>query len=218
MLLQTSDPRTLRDALPDFTRATHVFLPINDCRNVTEAEGGTHWSLLVVSIVDHVAFHYDSLPPGNRMEAGTITMKLGVLLNCPIRFVHLEDAPQQENSSDCGVFVCLNMRCLLLDRILRANSHQKVSMSLAGKRVDASSGRREMLKIIEGFRKEGVRRRSYVSPLLVIVIGFRSWLTCVSLGKARVHLSDIPEVLRALNSRFVRCSSWWFVLSVLYFS
>ncbi|KUL87707.1 hypothetical protein ZTR_05921 [Talaromyces verruculosus] len=102
MLLQTSDPRTLRDALPDFTRATHVFLPINDCRNVTEAEGGTHWSLLVVSIVDRIAFHYDSLPPGNRMEAGTITMKLGVLLNCPIRFVHLEDAPEQENSSDCG--------------------------------------------------------------------------------------------------------------------
>lgn len=172
MLLQTSDPRTLRDALPDFTKATHVFLPINDCRNVTEAEGGSHWSLLVVSIVDRIAFHYDSLPPGNRMEAYTITMKLGVLLNCPIRFVHLEDAPQQENSSDCGVFVCLNMRCLLLDRILRANSHQKVSMSLAGKRVDASSGRREMLKIIEGFRKEGVRRRSYVffHPLSLDVV------------------------------------------------
>jgi sentrin-specific protease 8 len=163
MLLQTPDPRSLRDALPNFTKATHVFLPINDCRNVTEAEGGSHWSLLVVSIVDRIAFHYDSLPPGNRMEAATITMKLGVLLNCPIRFVHLEDAPQQENSSDCGVFVCLNMRCLLLDRILRANSHQKVSMSLAGKRVDAYAGRREMLKIIEGFRKEGVRRRSQSS-------------------------------------------------------
>lgn len=162
MLLQTHDPRTLRDALPDFTKATHVFLPVNDCRNVTEAEGGTHWSLLLVSIVDRVAFHYDSLPPGNRYEAETITMKLCALLNCPIRFVHLDDSPQQENSSDCGVFVCLNMRYLLLDRLLRANSRQKVIMSLAGKRVDASAGRREILKIIEGFRKEGVRKRSYV--------------------------------------------------------
>jgi sentrin-specific protease 8 len=44
-------------------------------------------------------------------------------------------------------------------------------MSLAGKRVDASSGRREMLKIIEGFRKEGVRRRSYVFSSLVIRSG-----------------------------------------------
>ncbi|OKL61693.1 hypothetical protein UA08_02397 [Talaromyces atroroseus] len=101
MLLQTPDPRTLRDALPNFSKTTHIFLPINDCRNVTEAEGGTHWSLLLVSIVDRIAFHYDSLPPGNRMEAYTITMKLGALLNCPIRFVHLEDAPLQENSSDC---------------------------------------------------------------------------------------------------------------------
>jgi Ulp1 family protease len=169
MLLQTPDPRTLREALPNFSKTTHIFLPINDCRNVTEAEGGTHWSLLLVSIVDRVAFHYDSLPPGNRMEAYTITMKLGALLNCPIRFVHLEDAPHQENSSDCGVFVCLNIRCLLLDRLLKANSNQKVSMSLAGKRVDASAGRRQMLKIIEGFRKEGVRRRSYVhTPNLVL--------------------------------------------------
>lgn len=131
------------------------------------------------------------------MEAGTITMKLGVLINCPIRFVHLEDAPEQENSSDCGVFVCLNMRYLLLDRILRANSHQKVSMSLAGKRVDATSGRREMLKIIEGFRKEGVRRRSYVYS--TFAFGFGPRLTRAS-DKARVHQSDTQGALHALNS------------------
>ncbi|KAL1981066.1 hypothetical protein VTN96DRAFT_3131 [Rasamsonia emersonii] len=160
MLLQTPDPRTVRDALPNFTGTTHVFLPINDCRNVAEAEGGTHWSLLLVSIIDRVAFHYDSLPPGNRMEAYQVTMKLGALLNRPIRFVHLDDAPVQENSNDCGVFVCLNMRHLLLKRLLMANSNEKISMSLGGRKVDASAGRKEILKIIEGFRKEGARRRS----------------------------------------------------------
>jgi hypothetical protein len=178
MLLQTPDPRTVRDALPDFTGTTHVFLPINDCRNVAEAEGGTHWSLLLVSIVDRIAFHYDSLPPGNRMEAYHATMKLGALLNRPIRFVHLDDAPIQENSSDCGVFVCLNMRHLLLKRLLIANSNEKISMSLGGRKVDAAAGRKEILKIIEGFRKEGVRRRSYVfffSPLLF----FRQHADCV---------------------------------------
>lgn len=162
MLLQTPDPRTVRDALPNFTGTTHVFLPINDCRNVLEAEGGTHWSLLLVSIIDRVAFHYDSLPPGNRMEAYQVTMKLGALLNRPIRFVHLDDAPVQENSNDCGVFVCLNMRHLLLKRLLMANSNEKISMSLGGRKVDASAGRKEILKIIERFRKEGARRRSYV--------------------------------------------------------
>ncbi|KAE8312003.1 Ulp1 protease family C-terminal catalytic domain protein [Aspergillus parasiticus SU-1] len=166
MILQTPNPHTLREALPDFTRTTHVFLPINDCRNVTEAEGGTHWSLLLISIVDGIAFHYDSLPPGNVREAGTVTMKFGALLNRPIRFIHLQDSPIQENGSDCGVFVCLSMRHLLLKRLLTANASEKVSMSLGGMKVDARGGRKEMTKIIDGFRKEGERRRSAsLSPL-----------------------------------------------------
>ncbi|KAL4949562.1 hypothetical protein BDW69DRAFT_197990 [Aspergillus filifer] len=160
MILQTPNPHSLRDALPDFSRTTHVFLPVNDCRNVTEAEGGTHWSLLLISIVDGVAFHYDSLPPGNYWEAKTVTMKFGALLNRPIRFINLEDSPVQENGSDCGVFVCLSMRHLLLKRLLKANSNEKVSMSLGGWKVDARSGRKEIAKTIEGFRKEGERRRS----------------------------------------------------------
>lgn len=162
MILQTPNPLSLREALPDFSRTTHVFLPINDCRNVTEAEGGTHWSLLLISVVDGVAFHYDSLPPGNYWEAHTATRKFSALLNRPIQFVHLNDTPVQENGSDCGVFVCLNMRHLLLKRLLQANANEKVSMSLGGRKVDARAGRKEIAKTIEGFRKEGERRQSCV--------------------------------------------------------
>ncbi|KAJ5180557.1 hypothetical protein N7492_003767 [Penicillium capsulatum] len=166
MILQTPDPRTLREALPDFTRATHVFLPINDCRNVTQAEGGTHWSLLLISIVDRMAFHYDSLYQGNHWEAHEATRKFGIMLNMPFRFLHLNDSPQQDGGSDCGVFVCMNMRHLLLKRLLMANANEKVSMSLGGRRIDASAGRKEMAKIIDGFRKEGERRRSAsLSPM-----------------------------------------------------
>lgn len=160
LLLQTPDPLSLREALPDFTRATHVFLPVNDCRNVTEAEGGTHWSLLLISVVDRIAFHYDSLPPGNQWEAYTATCKFGSLLNQQIRFINLQDSPVQENGSDCGVFVCLHMRHLLLKRLLMAKATEKVSMSLAGRKIDARAGRKEISRIIEGFRKEGERRRS----------------------------------------------------------
>lgn len=163
MILQTPDPRTLREALPDFTRATHVFLPINDCRNVSQAEGGTHWSLLLISVVDRIAFHYDSLYQGNVWEADTVTRKFGYLLNMPIRFLHLNDSPQQDGGSDCGVYVCVNMRHLLMKRLLMASAHEKVSMSLGGRKVDANASRKEMAKIIEGFRKEGERRRSYVT-------------------------------------------------------
>jgi Ulp1 family protease len=125
-----------------------------------QAEGGSHWSLLLVSIVDGVAFHYDSLPPGNQREAYEITGRLSRLLRRPIRFIQLHDSPQQENSADCGVFVCLNMRHLLLKRLLQVHTNEKVSMSLGGRRVDASAGRKEMFRTIEGFRKEGERRRS----------------------------------------------------------
>ncbi|KAL2360373.1 hypothetical protein RJZ56_006761 [Blastomyces dermatitidis] len=168
MLLQTPDPRTLRDVLPDFTKTSHIFLPINDCRNVNEAEGGTHWSLLLVSVVDGVAFHYDSLPPGNCDEALQATQKLSHLLNKQLRFINLDDSPVQENSSDCGVFVCLHMRHLLLKRLLMANSSEKISMSLRGMRVNANNGRKEIVRIIERFRKKGQRRRSYVSTFIFV--------------------------------------------------
>lgn len=160
MLMQTPDPLTLKEALPNFSRTTHIFLPINDCRNPSIAEGGSHWSLLLVSVVDGVAFHYDSLNPANRNEAALAARKIGQLLGRQLQFIDLADSPQQENSSDCGVFVCIQMRHLLLRKLLMAHAKEKVSMSMGGKSVDAAQGRKEMLRIIEGFRKEGERRRS----------------------------------------------------------
>ena len=160
MLMQTPDPLTLKDALPNFHRTSHIFLPINDCRNVEVAEGGSHWSLLLVSVVDGVSFHYDSLDPANRSEAQLASNKLSQLLGRPIRFINLGDSPQQNNSSDCGVFVCVEMKHLLLKRLLQAHSKEKVSMSLGGMNIDAPGGRKEMLRVIEEFRKEGERRRS----------------------------------------------------------
>ena len=163
MLMQTPDPLTIKDALPDFSKTTHIFLPINDCRNVEVAEGGSHWSLLLVSVIDAVAFHYDSMNPMNEQEAALATQKIGQLLGKPLRFHNLDDSPQQENNSDCGVFVCIQMRHLLVKRLLQVQAKERVTMSMGGKYVDARGGRKEMLGIIEGYRKEGEKRRSYVS-------------------------------------------------------
>lgn len=160
MLQKTPDPLGLKEALPDFTKTTHVFLPVNDCRSVTVAEGGSHWSLLLVSVVDGVAFHYDSLSPSNFNDARTVAHKISQLLGKPLRFIHLEDTPQQDNGMDCGVYVCLLMQHLLLSKLLRAHAQEKVSMSMRGKEVNASGGRKAMLRIIEERRKEGERRRS----------------------------------------------------------
>ncbi|KAF4631720.1 hypothetical protein G7Y89_g6407 [Cudoniella acicularis] len=105
MLMQTANPLTLKDALPNFSKTTHIFLPINDARNVSVAEGGSHWSLLLVSVIDGVAFHYDSLSPSNYNEAMLATTRLSQLLGRSLRFMNLDDSPQQENGSDCGVYV-----------------------------------------------------------------------------------------------------------------
>lgn len=160
LLMKEPDMRQIHSALPDFSKVTHIFLPINDNRNVSVAEGGSHWSLLLVSTLDGVAFHYDSLGGANYAEANLATRKLASILKRPLRFINLDDSPQQENGSDCGVFVCLLMRHLLVKRLLAANARQKVSMSMAGKMVDSNGGRKEMLRIIENLRKEGERRRS----------------------------------------------------------
>ncbi|KAK6613793.1 ulp1 protease family protein [Botrytis cinerea] len=123
---------------PRLSSHHHIFLPINDNRNVSQAEGGSHWSLLLVSVIDGVAFHYDSLSPSNYEEANTTTYKLGQLLGRQLRFLNLQDTPQQQNGSDCGIYVCIIMRHLLLKRLLCANAREKVSMSMGGKLVDAS--------------------------------------------------------------------------------
>ncbi|KAH9878551.1 hypothetical protein IAQ61_001823 [Plenodomus lingam] len=160
MLMQTANPLTLKEVLPSFATTTHVFLPINDNMDVTQAEGGSHWSLLLVSIIDGVSFHYDSMSQSNAREARNTTMKMEQLLGKRLRFIPMDDSPQQENGSDCGVFVCVLMRHLLLKRLLRADASKKVSMSMRDAYINAKDGRKTMLKIIEERKKEGERRRS----------------------------------------------------------
>lgn len=135
-------------------------MPITDCNNPNLAEGGTHWSLLLVSVVDGVAFHYDSYFQANQTEAFDVTNKLSRLLSVKLRFIQLQDTPQQENGSDCGVYVCIFMKHLLLKRLLMVRTNEKVSMSMGGKKIDAREGRKEMMRIIEERRKEGEKRRS----------------------------------------------------------
>ncbi len=45
--------------------------------------------------------------------------------NLTIRLLQLNDCPQQENMNDCGVFVCIIMRHLLIKRLLNANANEK---------------------------------------------------------------------------------------------
>ena len=160
MLFLSKDPLSLKEALPSLEGVSHIFLPINDNTDTERAEGGSHWSLLVVSTSDRTAFHYDSLCSANDQEGHVVTKNMGKLLGYPLTYMDLRDAPQQSNSSDCGVFVCMIMDKLLITRLLTKPKGEKVSMSMKGLHMNASQERKRILRLIEDFRKEGERRRS----------------------------------------------------------
>jgi len=83
---------------------------------------------LAVSTVPGVALHYDSLNGSNEAEARATTAKLASLLKsrtllCITQLTYLGLAfhamptPQQDNSSDCGVYVLLATN-VLVQRLL----------------------------------------------------------------------------------------------------
>ena len=132
MLMRSPSVEYLDGSLGSMVNVSHVFLPINNNTDVEEAEGGSHWSLLLVSLKDNVAFHYDSMFPTNEENAKLATQKLKKYLRREddIRFVDIEGAPQQSNSSDCGVYVCLLMRHLLVQKLLARHLGEQVDMNV----------------------------------------------------------------------------------------
>lgn len=154
------DPASLRDALPPLQDYTHIFMPINDNKDVTHAEGGSHWTLLLASLIDGKVFHYDSLRPSNYEAARVGAYKLSQVTGIRLELTDFEDAPQQENGSDCGMFVCLNMKELLLKKLLRTERGGRVDMSLRGEKINAHAGRKEMTNIIDDLRRQAIDSRS----------------------------------------------------------
>lgn len=76
-----------------------------------------------------------------------VVQKLQPLLGIQLKLHNIEDTPQQDNGSDCGVHVCWAMRHLLVRRLLAVEAEREVDMSLGGKRVDASGVRKDMYKV-----------------------------------------------------------------------
>lgn len=82
------------------------------------------------------------------------------MLGKKLRFVDLDDSPQQSNGSDCGIYVCSVLKYLLEDKLLATRGDQKTGMSLAGKAINAQNVRKHILGVIEDLRREGMRRGS----------------------------------------------------------
>ena len=89
-----------------------VIIPVNDKSSVTDAIGGSHWSLLVYSAGERSYTHYDSAGGTNESVARRVMDAMDLLLDPqgergdPV-FVVPEpgSVPQQDNGCDCGVFL-----------------------------------------------------------------------------------------------------------------
>lgn len=79
-------PSEDRSFLPDFTNCTHAFLPVNNCDS-HDREGGSHWSLVLISVLDEKAIHYDSCNGMNARHAERLTRPAEALLGIKLDFV-----------------------------------------------------------------------------------------------------------------------------------
>ncbi|CAF0767313.1 unnamed protein product [Rotaria sordida] len=88
----------------DFLEKKFLILPINDNTRVT-VFGGSHWSLLILSIQEKILYHFDSMSLLNDHTAKEVQQKFQAffhddhitLINCR--------CPQQKNGFDCGLYV-----------------------------------------------------------------------------------------------------------------
>jgi sentrin-specific protease 8 len=118
LLLHTQDIESMAVEMQSGLRnAQFLFLPINDNPDVSAVEGGTHWSLMVISIVDRKALYYDSMYEGFVTSAAARMRKqMSRLLRIDLELISVM-TPQQLNGSDCGVIV-VEITALLLNRLV----------------------------------------------------------------------------------------------------
>ncbi|XP_001640237.2 sentrin-specific protease 8 [Nematostella vectensis] len=87
--------------LPKYQR---VFFAVNN-NEVKMSTGGSHWSLLVYCKRSNIFSHYDSLSEANSNAAKELANQVGLILKDPGPSYEEALCPQQENGSDCGVYV-----------------------------------------------------------------------------------------------------------------
>jgi hypothetical protein len=139
-----------------------VFLPISDGK-MTGSQDTSHWSLLIVSIVDGLALHYDSRNGANNEKALLCVRQLEIILHKTFEFDCLRVTPKEEHVVDSGIIVCVIMRHLLVKRLLAGNLREKVSMSMSDRAVDTIAARKEMISIMNELRKEAMRTQASTS-------------------------------------------------------
>ncbi|KAK9367387.1 hypothetical protein V1509DRAFT_566721 [Lipomyces kononenkoae] len=170
LLAQSANPFDLKGVLPLLDKTRFIFLPINNNANVDLAEGGSHWSLLVVDTKKKTGYYYDTLEDINVQEAEIVAKKLTKLLEIGKLILYSMPTPQQTNGSDCGVMVCM-LSSNVLQKIVDAGVSGDLDMHIAENAISASCGRQLMsytiLDLISKYGRKVVETKDTKIPSIV---------------------------------------------------
>ncbi|XP_057781725.1 NEDD8-specific protease 1 [Salvia miltiorrhiza] len=99
-------------SLKDFVEPLHlstkklIIFPINDNEDVTRAEGGSHWSLLVFERDTNAFVHHDSSKSSfNTADAKRVYKAVASYTSSRATYLDCPSSPKQVNGYDCGLYV-----------------------------------------------------------------------------------------------------------------
>jgi sentrin-specific protease 8 len=143
LLAQTPEPQQLIGVIPAIENGKFLFLPVNDNDDVEAVGAGSHWSLVVISMLEKIAFVYDSMERANEQEAKDVITKVEKYLSDGTKFqIRIMKTPQQLNGSDCGVIVS-QITAFLTSRLLgfKYLKDHYVNLDLQQVKISAIDGR-----------------------------------------------------------------------------
>lgn len=117
LLANHPSPKDLKGVLPPLENTKFIFLPVNDNDDVESSCAGSHWSLVIISLLDRTALIYDTLERANETEAKQVISQASKYLDVNFQIKIIDKTPQQTNGSDCGVMVG-QITSFLLSRLL----------------------------------------------------------------------------------------------------
>lgn len=142
LLANHPSPKELKGVLPSLETSKFIFLPVNDNDDVEDACAGSHWSLVVISLLDKTALIYDTLERANESEAKHVISQLAKYLGFNFQIRIIEKTPQQINGSDCGIMAG-QITGFLLSRLLNLKYLEDhfIDMDLNNVEISAIDGR-----------------------------------------------------------------------------
>lgn len=107
-----------------------ILLPVNNSRDPTTPNSGSHWSLLVVSMADKQFLHFDSGEGANKLPARLLSEKMQRLLELGRHSrVTTAECARQTNCYDCGMY-CLGAADIICREKEKGTSWSGVSTCL----------------------------------------------------------------------------------------